>query len=382
MHTTREPVDRGMVVPSPLGWQPIRAGRRQPWRWVLGVVAVLVVAFVVLNTITVPYYGLLPGNAEPVNGKGGAVTVGSAHEGSGDIFLTDVLLQPRITVWDRLTDFRHHDDDIIPTVDVTGGASNSQYAQQNTEEMTDSQVDAKVAALRRLGYSVPDDGAAIVAVSPGTPASSKLSPGEVITEADGTPVNAASDITGVLSSLKPGDSVHLELRRTVGARTTTMALTVGTVPCASLCPGAPQRPLMGIEVTQSFGFPPTPDLNISTTGIGGPSAGLAFTLGAIDALTTKDITGGYRVAATGTIDPNGNVGDVGGVKEKTIAVIHDHCQYFIVPTVEYATAEKEAKGHHLTIVPVDTLDQALTFLRSIHGNLAGVPATPPPSAAA
>ncbi len=87
-----------MVVPSPLGWQPIRAGRRQPWRWVLGVVAVLVIAFVVLNTITVPYYGLLPGNAEPVNGKGGAVTVGSSHAGSGDIFLTDVLLQPRITV--------------------------------------------------------------------------------------------------------------------------------------------------------------------------------------------------------------------------------------------------------------------------------------------
>ena len=94
----------------------------------LGVVAVLVIAFVVLNAITVPYYGLLPGNAEPVNGKGGAVTVGSAHAGSGDIFLTDVLLQPRITCWDRLTDFRHHDDDIIPTVDVTGGASNSQYA--------------------------------------------------------------------------------------------------------------------------------------------------------------------------------------------------------------------------------------------------------------
>ncbi len=101
---------------------------------------------------------------------------------------------------------------------MTGGASNSQYAQQNTEEMTDSQVDAKVAALRRLGYSVPDDGAAIVAVSPGTPAASKLLPGEVLTEANGTPVKAASDITGVLSSLKPGDSVHLDVRRTVGAR--------------------------------------------------------------------------------------------------------------------------------------------------------------------
>jgi Lon-like protease len=247
--------------------------------------------------------------------------------------------------------------------------------------MTDSQVDAKVAALRRLGYSVPDDGAAVFAVSPGTPAASKLRPGDVITEADGTPVTAASDITGVLSSLKPGDSVRLEIGRPVGARTTKLALTVGTVPCGALCPGAPKRPLMGIEVTQSFAFPTTVNLNISTTGIGGPSAGLAFTLGAIEALTTQDITGGHRVAATGTIDTAGNVGDVGGVKQKTIAVIRDHCQYFIVPTVEYATAEAQAKGHHLTIVPVDTLDQALTFLRTIGGNLTGVPSTPPPSAA-
>jgi len=228
MHTTREPVDRGMVVPSPLGWQSISAGRRRPWRWVLGLVAVLVITYAVLNTITVPYYGLLPGDAVPVNGKGGAVTVGSVHAGSGDIFLTDVLLQPRITVWDRLTDFMHHEDDIVPTVDVTGGATTSQYDQANTEAMADSQENARVAALRRLGYTVTNDGAAVVAVAPGTPAASQLRDGDVITEADGTPVSAASDITTVITSLKPGDDVHLDVRRQAGARTTTVALTVRT----------------------------------------------------------------------------------------------------------------------------------------------------------
>jgi Lon-like protease len=364
-----------MVVPSPLGWQPLRAGRRRLWRWVLGLVAVLVLAFVVLNTITVPYYGLLPGDAEPVNGKGGAVTVGSVHAGSGDIFLTDVLLQPRITVWDRLTDFLHPDDDIVPTVEVTGGASTSVYDEQNTLAMSDSQVDAKVAALRRLGYSVPEDGAAVYAVSPGTPAASKLHPGDVITEADGTPVTAAAGITGVLASLKPGDSVHLEVARPVGARTTTVALTVGTVPCGALCPGAPTRPLMGIEVTQSYGYPTNVNLEISTTGIGGPSAGLAFTLGAIEALTTQDITGGHRVAATGTIDVNGNVGDVGGVAEKTVAVQGAGAKYFFVPQVEVKTAKSAARPG-LTIVGVTTLAQALRDLRAI-GGAAPQPLTPP-----
>ena len=371
-----------MVVPSPLGWQPIRAGRRRLWRWVLGLVAVLVIAYVALNSITVPYYGLLPGNAVPVNGKDGAITVGSVHAGSGDLFLTDVLLQPRITVWDRLTDFMHPENDIVPTVVVTGGASTTQYNQENTAAMANSQEDARVAALRRLGYVVTEqgDGAAVVEVAEGTPAASELRPGDVITEADGKPVKLASDLTGVISALKAGDNIDLSVRRPDGARASALQLTVGTVACGSRCPGAPLRPLMGIEVStdnQSFAFPKTVSLTISTTGIGGPSAGLAFTLGAIDALTTHDITGGHRVAATGTIDPDGNVGDVGGVKQKTIAVIRDHCQYFIVPRVEYATAEAQAKGHHLTVVPVDTLEQALTFLRSINGNLSGVPATAP-----
>jgi len=373
-----------MVVPSPLGWQPITAGRRRPWRWILGLVAVLVIAYAVLNTITVPYYGLLPGSAVAVDGKGGAVTVGSVHAGSGDIFLTDVLLQPRITVWDRLTDFMHPENDIVPTAVVTGGATATQYDQQNTEAMASSQEYAKVAALRRLGYAVTEqgDGALVVQVEPSTPAASQLQPGDVITTADGTAIKVASDLTAVIASLKAGDDIHLSVRRPAGAKATVLALTVGTVACGSRCPGAPQRPLMGIGVgtdDQSFVFPKTVNLSISTTGIGGPSAGLAFTLGAIDALTTRDITGGHLVAATGTIDPDGNVGDVGGVKQKTIAVIRQHCQYFIVPSVEYATAEAQARGHHLTIVPVDTLEQALTFLRSIHGNLTGVPPAPPPA---
>jgi PDZ domain-containing protein len=117
-------------------------------------------------------------------------------------------------------------------------------------------------------------------------------------------------------------------------------------------------------------------LNIATQGIGGPSAGLAFTLASIDALTNHHLTGGIDVAATGTIDPTGAVGEVGGVVQKTITVEREHARYFIVPRAEAPDAIKTAKGHDLTIVPVDTLDQALNFLHSIGGDLSGVPPVP------
>jgi PDZ domain-containing protein len=141
--------------------------------------------------------------------------------------------------------------------------------------------------------------------------------------------------------------------------------------------------VVGIAVitdNQSFDFPKNVSLSIATQGIGGPSAGLAFTLGALDALTTGHLTGANAVAATGTIDANGVVGEVGGVIQKTITVERRGAHYFIVPRGEAADAEKIAKGHKLTIVPVDTLEQALTFLRGIGGDLSGIPATAPATA--
>ena len=100
--------------------------------------------------------------------------------------------------------------------------------------------------------------------------------------------------------------------------------------------------------------------------MGGPSAGLAMTLTLIDKLSKKSISGNQPIAATGTMDVYGNVGDVGGVAEKTVAVQRAGAKYFFVPQVEVATA-KSAAAPGLTIVGVTTLHQALRDLRKIGG---------------
>ena len=115
-----------------------------------------------------------------------------------------------------------------------------------------------------------------------------------------------------------------------------------------------------------------------TQNIGGPSAGLSMTLGIMDKLSSGRLTGNRIVAATGTIDQNGNVGDVGGVAEKTIAVERAGATVFFVPSVEYKTAESKATPQ-LHVYGVNNLDQVLRILKSLGGR---VPIKPVPVQAA
>jgi Lon-like protease len=125
---------------------------------------------------------------------------------------------------------------------------------------------------------------------------------------------------------------------------------------------------LGIEPEDqvAFGYPFPVSINV--TNIGGPSAGLAMTLGVIDALTSGSLTGGRTVAATGTMDANGDVGDVGGVAQKTVAVENAGASIFLVPPQEYGAAmSKDRPG--LKVYAVSTLDQALAVLAA-HGGAA------------
>ena len=115
------------------------------------------------------------------------------------------------------------------------------------------------------------------------------------------------------------------------------------------------------------------------TNIGGPSAGLAMTLGVIDALTSGSVTGGHTVAATGTIDSQGDVGDVGGVAQKTVAVENAGATIFLVPPQEYKAALSKIRPG-LQVYAVSTLDQALQVLAAHGGKVPPAPAATSPTA--
>jgi PDZ domain-containing protein len=114
------------------------------------------------------------------------------------------------------------------------------------------------------------------------------------------------------------------------------------------------------------------DVNIQVGDIGGPSAGLALTLAILDILSGGDLTGGHAVAATGTIDLDGSVGNVGGVAQKAVAVRRAGAKVFFVPADQRNEAEGEAGA--MKIYPVRTLQQALDDLRALGGHIPPAPA--------
>jgi PDZ domain-containing protein len=144
--------------------------------------------------------------------------------------------------------------------------------------------------------------------------------------------------------------------------------------------GAPITPTayLGIDpqTQQNWHFPIR--VTVHTADIGGPSAGLAMSLGIIDSLSSGRLTGNRVIAATGTIDQNGNVGDVGGVAEKTVAVERAGATVFFVPAVEKATADAKATKQ-LHVYAVRNLDQVLQILEHLGGS---VPTNPVPAQAA
>jgi PDZ domain-containing protein len=137
-------------------------------------------------------------------------------------------------------------------------------------------------------------------------------------------------------------------------------------------PDKPGTGFLGVGVEDRLSYPSLPfDVTIDSQRIGGPSAGLAFTLGLLDQLTPGDLTGGKEIAATGEISGDGTVSAIGGADLKSITVNRAGVKYFLVPVDNVAEAKSTAPPG-LQIVPVRTLDDALAFLATLGGS--GLPA--------
>ncbi len=212
---------------------------------------------------------------------------------------------------------------------------------------------------------------------------------QVITAVNATQTPTECDFVHALHGLTPGTTVSLSVEESsindvgdfVAGPVVQKSVTLGTPPKGLVetgC-GAPFRATayLGIDPQpqQDWHFPVK--VTVHTQDIGGPSAGLAMTLGIIDKLSSGRLTGNRIVAATGTIDQYGNVGDVGGVAEKTIAVENAGATVFFVPSVELKAAESKASPQ-LHVYAVSNLDQVLRILKRLGGT---VPSTVSGSAA-
>jgi len=131
-------------------------------------------------------------------------------------------------------------------------------------------------------------------------------------------------------------------------------------------PTPPHRAAIGVGLwpfVDLSRLPRDPTICIDPGNVGGPSAGLAFTLGILERFSRSDLTHGHRIAVTGTIALDGSVGAIGGVKQKAIGARWAGAPYFILPAANLDEAPPYAAG--LTLVPVATVDQAVAFLKTL-----------------
>lgn len=366
------------TLPSPVPG----ARRRRRWPGVLIAVGVVLIAAVIAGSVvSVPYYELVPGQAMSVDQL---ITVppSQAHALQGKVLLTDVGVNT-LKLIQLIPASLDGNATIVSSGQLTGNLPVSEFDAQGVVDMAESQLTADSVALRQLGYSVAehDVGVTVYVIDPGSPAWTHLHVGDVVTAVDGVPTPNPDALVATVRRYHPGQTITL----TVGSimhptDVHPVSLTLSSLKESGKVepfigigdPKAAEIPAMGTQPQYDFPF----QISINSDNIGGPSAGLAFTLGIIDSLTGGRLTGGRTIAATGTIRPDGSVGDVGGVAQKTVAVENAGASVFLVPPQEYAVAQSKATPG-LKVMSVATLAQALADLEHLGGTLGQAAVGPP-----
>lgn len=252
-------------------------------------------------------------------------------------------------------------DEIFPT-----GQTDKEANQQGSQEMSTSQQSAQAAALTLLGIPYTTTSTVTVAkVVAGAPAEGVLKAGDVLLVANGQKVTSLAALQKAIVDNGTSSPVTLKITRGGAART------VEVTPSRSADTG---KPAIGIYTggTTDFGFPFA--VKIQLQDVGGPSAGMMLALGIYDKLTPGELVKGKHIAGTGTIDPDGTVGAIGGIRQKLYGARDDGATWFLAP----ASNCNEVVGHipsGIRVVAVKTLAQSLAAVTTIaaNGNTGALP---------
>lgn len=243
---------------------------------------------------------------------------------------------------------------------IPPGWDMKQYMKYMKKWMEESQKTAEVVALKKAGYNpqILGDGAQVVEIMPESPAKGNLLLGDIIKKVDKEKVNLAEEVVKKVSNRNVGEKVELEVER----ENRTITVFIPTMESKT----EKGKPVVGIYITTLNWKPMLPlKVDIDTGEIGGPSAGSMFTMEILNQLTPEDLTRGRKIAGTGTISLDEQIGEIGGIKQKVVAAYRDGAEIFIVPEKNAEDAMKAAEGLNITVVPVSKLDDILNYLRGL-----------------
>lgn len=250
---------------------------------------------------------------------------------------------------------------VDPTIDLVrkqavrrAGESDEEYRNRVLRQMDDSNFRSIAVALDYLGYELVPTEVVINEIVEGVPAEEALELGDTVVSINDQQIDNLEDVGPVLDGAEVGDTIAMQVGRD------------GTVVDLEIELAAreedPDSPMIGVvlgELTE----PPFP-IEIRAGDVGGPSAGMMHALAIIDSLTEGELTKGRVIAGTGTIDFEGNVGSIGGIRQKVVGAEAAGAEYILVPEGNYESA-LTAERDTIEIVPVATLGDAIAFLEGL-----------------
>lgn len=334
--------------------QPTTTEKSSSWPlYLIGALFFVGVVSVVAWNVELPY---LAYSAGPVSDASDSVVAEEVDlfPPEGELLMLTVVSQD-VNVFEALL------AGLDPTVDLVrkqavrrAGESDEDYRNRVLQQMDDSNFRAVAVALRYLGYEMPVTDVVINEIVEGVPAAEVLSLDDSVRAINGSPIASVDDFAPALEGYGVGDVITVEVVR--GEETLVLEVELAERE------EEPGQPMIGIvlgELTES----PFP-LAIEAGDIGGPSAGMMHTIAIIDTLTEGELTKGHVIAGTGTIQPDGTVGAIGGIRQKVVGAEAAGAEAILVPEANY---EKALTAEHddIAIVPVATLDDAISYLESL-----------------
>jgi len=279
------------------------------------------------------------------------------HSHKGTFILTTVISQAPILAGEWF--IGQFDPAMVilpPEVVVPQNTTPQEQAKQDYQMLDDSEATAITVGLRLAGYQTQmiGKGVRVVSILAASHANGVLNLGDIITGLNGTPIQTTSDLIEQAQARSASGLVRLQVER----NQTQMEVTVPLMAPTS----SGESPKIGIAITSAgFDYKTPFPVSIVTQKInGGPSAGLMFTLTVYNTLRPDDLTHGLRIAGTGTINLDGTVGPIGGVKQKVAAAEQVGAVYFLCPSDNYADALSVAK--RIKVIKIATVQQAIDFL--------------------
>ncbi|KEK25855.1 SepM family pheromone-processing serine protease [Bacillus gaemokensis] len=326
---------------------------------IIGVILAMLLVYVRL-----PYYITKPGMAAKLTPY---VQVDGGKKESGDFMLVTVSMGPANVVNLIAAQFNKYNHISKAEEILQKGESDEEYQFRQEYAMKDSQNAAIYNAYKRANrlVSFQNKGVLVAGVSEGMPSEGKLKLGDIIVAVDGQSFEMSDQFVAYMKGKKEGDIVNVEYVR--GGKRLTEKLMLKPIP------NGKGRVGIGVSILTERELVADPKVKIDSHEIGGPSAGLMFTLEIYNQLVKEDLTKGHEIAGTGTINEKGEIGPIGGIQQKVVAANDAGAEIFFAPNEKgasksnYKDALEAAKDIEtkMKIIPVDTLDDALTYLEKM-----------------